>query len=72
MMGKWRDISTVDKSLESVDLFGFIAYDCTETRLTDCELIDGVWHYFCGGEMLSVEGISFTPTHWMPIPEDPE
>lgn len=71
-MSGWRGIESVDKTLESVDLFGYLAYDLTPTRLTDCEFIDGAWHYFCAGEMLHVDTIGFTPTHWMPLTDDPK
>lgn len=46
----WQPIETVDLTLESVDLFGYIRYDFIEMRLTDCEFIDGKWHYFCAGK----------------------
>lgn len=72
-MMKWQPIETVDKSLESVDLFGYIRYDYYAIRLTDCEFIDGKWHYFSFGKMEPCDGpIDFTPTHWMPLPDDPE
>jgi hypothetical protein len=72
-MSDWLPIETVDLSLESVDLFGHIQYDLIEMRLTDCEFIDDKWHYFCAGELLPCDGpIGFTPTHWMPLPEDPK
>ena len=67
----WMDIETLDKTLESFDLFGWIAYDCIEMRLTDCDFFEGKFRYFCAGKMVDVEEISFTPTHWMPIPGDP-
>lgn len=70
-MSNWRKIETVDLTLESVDLFGYIDYDLIEMRLTDCEMINGEWHYFCVGEMLHIDGIGYHPTHWMPLPEDP-
>lgn len=68
---KWQAIETADKTLESVDLFGWIPYDHTEFRLTDCEFIDGEWHYFQAGKMLKCSELDFTPTHWMPLPDDP-
>lgn len=70
-MSNWQPIETVDLTLESVDLFGYIDYDLIEMRLTDCEMINGEWHYFCGGEMLNVDQIGYHPTHWMSPPEDP-
>lgn len=71
-MSTWQTIESVDLALESVDLFGYIEYDCIEMRLTDCEKINGEWHYFCAGEMLHVDTIGFHPTHWMPLPELPK
>lgn len=71
-MSKWLPIETADKQAESLDLFGWIPYDRTEMRLTDCEFINGEWHYFQDGQMLPVSNIDFTPTHWMPLPEDPQ
>lgn len=71
-MSTWKDISTAPRDGTTVDLFGHIRYDYIESRLTDCEFTEGKWHYFCNGEMLPCDGtIGFTPTHWMPIPEDP-
>lgn len=68
----WLPIETADLSLESVDLFGYIRYDFIEMRLTDCEFIDGKWHFFSCGKMEPCDGtIDFTPTHWMPLPDDP-
>jgi hypothetical protein len=71
-MSCWLPIDTVDFTLESVDLFGWIDYDVTELRLTDCEFINGAWHYFCAGEMLHIDTIGFHPTHWMPLPKNPD
>ena len=71
-MSTWQAIESVDLTLESVDLFGYIDYDCIEMRLTDCEQINGEWHYFCAGEMLHVDTIGFHPTHWMPLPDYPQ
>lgn len=71
-MSGWLEIETVDLTLESVDLFGYIDYDLIEMRLTDCEQIDGEWHYFCGGILEPITKIGFHPTHWMPLPDDPQ
>jgi len=71
-MNTWQPINTVDFTQESVDLFGYIRYDCIQMRLTDCEFKDGEWYYFSCGKMLPCSGeVCFTPTHWMPLPEDP-
>lgn len=67
----WKTIDSIDMALESVDLFGWISYDCIEMRLTDCEFKDGEWWYFQAGEMVKCAEIGFTPTHWMPLPDDP-
>ncbi len=69
-VSEWRAIDSAPESGD-VDLFGYINYDLIEMRLTDCEKIDGQWHYFCCGEMVSIDTIGFNPTHWMPLPENP-
>lgn len=72
-MSEWKGIESAPTDGTEVDLFGYIAYDKIEMRLTDCEFINGEWHYFSDGKMIPCASeISFTPTHWMPIPEDPE
>lgn len=62
----WQPIETAPLDCD-VDLFGFIAYDLLEMRLTDCEFKDGTWYYFQDGKMWPISQLSFTPTHWRPI-----
>jgi hypothetical protein len=71
-MSEWRPIDTLEVSLDSFDLFGWIPYDCFEFRLTDCEFTDGQFWYFQAGEMLKCADLDYTPTHWMPLPQDPQ
>ena len=67
----WQPIDTVPED-QIVDLFGWIVYDGITMRLPDCEFINGVWCYCCAGKMLPCGGLlSFTPTHWMYLPDDP-
>lgn len=70
-MSEWQPIESAPLDSDGIDLFGWIDYDHIEMRLTDCEFIDGAWHYFCAGEMKHVDTIGFHPTHWMPLPADP-
>ena len=71
---EWQPIETLDTTTESFDLYGWIAYDCIETRLTDCDYVNGKFRYFQAGEMLDIDTIGFTPTHWMVVqpPEERE
>ncbi|WP_017522006.1 DUF551 domain-containing protein [Pseudomonas nitroreducens] len=71
-MSEWLPIDSAPTDSDGIDLFGWIDYDLLEMRLTDCEFIDGVWHYFRCGEMVSIDTIGFHPTHWMPIPAPPK
>lgn len=62
----WQPIATAPLDCD-VDLFGFIAYDMIEMRLTDCEFKEGTWYYFQDGKMWPISQLSFTPTHWRPL-----
>lgn len=68
MPNQWQPMDALPANLQpgdTVDLFGYISYDKTLIRLTECDKRGGEWHYFQAGEMLPVSGLSFTPTQWM-------
>jgi len=71
-MSEWQPIETAPKDGTQVDLWCCSGSDLRYgERYVDAEFLGGKWKYYSD----CYEGwvtISYTPTHWMPLPSPPK
>ena len=72
---KWQDIKTADKNGDDYNNY-ILGFDGHEKRVirwcTDYPYTDGVWSY---GEVPTdyiSDQLTFSPTHWQELPDDPD